>query len=306
MSLGPLLRSAPARWLAIGLVLLVTGTIAMVRTPGTDATTSGTVVAHGMRLDGSECYLTAAYTVDDERRQVSSSRDQRWCGYRHDDPVEVHYQSTEPEVATLTPRTPWLFCLFGFGLLAVTVAGLCTRRGRRPAAQAKTGPTSAAPRRGAGREEGLPVAAWALAWSCLAAQVIHITEVGFRQDETGAAPSMLLGALLVGWGASGVLVGKLVRSLLAWALFVVFVLVDGAAASTGSTDFSEVLNFAASLAQLGSLWWFTSTDFVARQRAKHVVFRPRLGPLIAVAALVGLLGGLTAPAEAPVHMQVNV
>lgn len=134
------LRSATRRWLVLGLAFLALGIIATLRVPSTDATTTGHVVARGFRLDGSECYLTASYSVDSIDYRVDSSRHERWCGYRHDDPIEVHYDSSDPDNATLTPRGGLPTGMIVLGVLGI--AGACItatrsrrRRSRRPAGQ---------------------------------------------------------------------------------------------------------------------------------------------------------------------------
>ncbi len=108
--------------LAFGLLVLALGIVDFVGVPSTDSSATGTVVARGFRLDGSECYLTAAYTVDGTRFRVDSSRDKRWCDFRHDDSIPVHYDSADPGTATLTPRGGRQVGLVALGLLGVAGA----------------------------------------------------------------------------------------------------------------------------------------------------------------------------------------
>lgn len=41
--------------------------VGILRTPSTDASTLGDIAGYGFRLDGEECYLAVAYTVEGTR-----------------------------------------------------------------------------------------------------------------------------------------------------------------------------------------------------------------------------------------------
>jgi hypothetical protein len=83
---------------------------------------------------------------------------------------------------------------------------------------------------------------------------------------------------------------------MAWVVLVLSVLGYGVAATAGApgdgTNWS-IAHLAASLAQVAALAWFSSTDYFAWQRRRPAAQGPALGSLIAIAAVVGILGGVT-------------
>lgn len=134
-----ILRSELMRWLLVSVAFLAFGVVGILRTPSTDAATLGKVAGFGFRLDGRECYLTVAYTVDGKTFHFQSSRDGRWCDfqplYRQEGSVMVYYDSSDHEMATLTPRgeLPMTSVLIGL----VGVGACCVFRVRRPSRAAR-------------------------------------------------------------------------------------------------------------------------------------------------------------------------
>lgn len=157
----------------------------------------------------------------------------------------------------------------------------------------------------------LPSAAWALAWSCLAGQVVLLLEVGAR--DPGAADtvlSMLLSALVVCWVSAGVLAARTGRLVVVWLLFAVMLVGDVAVLLDVGTDGVlawPAAHLALSVVQIAALAWFTSTPYFRWQRTRPRVAGPSLRPLLGIAAAVGLLGGLTSSVvhRAPVHVQLS-
>lgn len=104
-----------------------------------------------------------------------------------------------------------------------------------------------------------------------------LADVGARPEDYGTVPSMLLGALLVGWVSYGVLAARTGRLAVAWVLLVLGLLsYSGAlvdAGVAGLTDLEGAL-FATAVAEMGSLIWFSSTAYYAWQRTRPRVKGP--------------------------------
>jgi hypothetical protein len=156
----------------------------------------------------------------------------------------------------------------------------------------------------------VPTAAWALAWSCLAEQVLVLGERGAQSSATGMLLSALIGAVVVAWVSNGVLTARRGRLILVWAMFVLGAILYGVAlldaSPAGASDW-RLVHFASSLVQLACLAWFTNTEYFAWQRSRPRAPAAGLGGLILVAVLVGALGGVIgSPEDAPVRFRVNV
>ena len=156
----------------------------------------------------------------------------------------------------------------------------------------------------------VPTAAWALAWSCLADQVLVLGERGAKASTTGMLVSALIGAVVVAWIAKGVLTARRGRLILVWAMFVLASILCGVAlidASVAGTSGWRFVHFASSLVQLACLAWFTNTKYFAWQRSRPKTAAAGLGGLILVAVLVGALGGVIgAPEDAAMRFQIHV
>lgn len=138
-------RSAVARWLLVSVAILGLGVFGMVRTPGNAHSTWGEVVGFGFKLDGSGCYLTVSYAVDDTPLRFRTPRHERWCGYspaerpRGTTPVLVYYDASDPGTATLTPRGSAPTAATFVGLAGVGGVGLHLLRRRRRSHEASPG-----------------------------------------------------------------------------------------------------------------------------------------------------------------------
>ena len=156
----------------------------------------------------------------------------------------------------------------------------------------------------------VPTAAWALAWSCLAGQVLLLGERGADSSAVEMLVSALIGAVVVAWVSNGVLTARPGRLMLVWVISVLAAVLYGAAmldvSVAGASDWRFV-HFASSLVQLACLAWFTNTEYFAWQRSRPRATATGLGGLILIAVLVGALGGVIgSPEDALVRFQINV
>jgi hypothetical protein len=71
-------------------------------------------------------------------------------------------------------------------------------------------------------DPSLPRSAWALGWTCLAAQALSLADRGLDQSDFGwVTLSIVASAVVVGWVTAGVLRARPLRVALVWFLFVV-------------------------------------------------------------------------------------
>lgn len=156
----------------------------------------------------------------------------------------------------------------------------------------------------------LPVAAWALAASSVLGQAVAFADRGVKSDEgLEVVVSMLLGALVIWWFASGVLSARTGRLLVTWLLLVLAFVAETVAvldeAGRGQVGM-PVLHLVSTVAMLGSLAWFSTTPYYSWQRTRPRVSGPSRSGVLAVAVLVGLSAGLVANDDgAPVRVQVG-
>jgi len=147
----------------------------------------------------------------------------------------------------------------------------------------------------------LPVQAWLLGWAYLAAQVVYVLDHGTRPVDAWTLASMLLGALLVTWVASGVLQGRTVRLVLVWVVTALVLLVevlDLAGARSGSRAPGwPALELLTSLACVGALIGYTRTPYFRWQRSHPRAHGPSRAPVLMLAVVVGLLGGVSAASD---------
>ena len=151
----------------------------------------------------------------------------------------------------------------------------------------------------------VPASAWVLGWSCLLGQVVLIWDVGFTgADAVPAVLSMIVGGLLVGWFAAGVLRARTVRLVIVW-----LVMVLGLLALLGSLDGAlGLLSLVVGVLQVAALAQFCTSDWFAWHRRQPAPDpAPAIGSLVAIAVAVGVLGGITAPAvDGGLDFQVRV
>ena len=154
-----------------------------------------------------------------------------------------------------------------------------------------------------------PAAAWALALVCLVGQLLLLADVGTTSAGLWTLPSMLLGALLVGWFSAGVLTARTGRLVVVWALFVIVLVGDAFALldrGAGAAPEWRGAHLVVSVAQVVALAWFCSTPYFRWQRTRPRVPGPSLAPLLGVAVVVGLLGGVTASHEGGVSVRMRL
>jgi len=156
----------------------------------------------------------------------------------------------------------------------------------------------------------LPVAAWVLGFSCLAGQPLQLGEVGTKRADDGMALSVALGAVITAWVASGVLRARTVRLVLAAAVLGLGLLGYLIECSGGGADavFGWTgVQLLVSAVSVASLVWFIRTDYFAWRRSHPRADGPSLAPLLAIAVLVGLLGGVVnTPERAGIWVRVNL
>ena len=156
----------------------------------------------------------------------------------------------------------------------------------------------------------MPTAAWALAWSSVLAQVVTIADRGTRSDEAWAVVvSMLVGALIIRWFASGVLSARTGRLVVTWVLLVLAFVVETVAvvdeALSGQVGM-PALHLVTSVLMLGSLWWFTRTSYFAWQRTRPRRPGPSRAGVLAVAVVVGLSAGVVqTDVDAPLGVEMR-
>lgn len=145
----------------------------------------------------------------------------------------------------------------------------------------------------------LPTSAWTLAWLFLAMQVVTLMIRGTSSVSVpGVLISMLLTALVVMWVADGVLRARTARLALVWILLsAAFALgVAGLVADASDLSASDVATLGFTPAQLITLVVFCTTNYFRDRRVRPGASPAALAPLLLIAVITGLLGGLTAAA----------
>jgi hypothetical protein len=139
----------------------------------------------------------------------------------------------------------------------------------------------------------VPRSAWVLAWSCLVSQLASLAERGFT-DPTSALISAPLSALVVWWISSGVLRARMGRVWFAGILMALLTLLGVVALFVEPSPWLLVLVVIQAVA-LVALVDYTRSEFFAQLRTQPKGGFPALGSLLAIAVVVGVLGGLTTP-----------
>ena len=158
----------------------------------------------------------------------------------------------------------------------------------------------------------LPPSAYVFAWLCLAGQVVHLAHRGPNRGDVGwVGLSMVLSALVVAWFAAGVLRGRTVRLVLVWILLGIGTVLTGLGIVVDLSHASgwDLLDLIVLLGQVAALAAFCSTDYLRRQRAQPSLPGPDISALVALALVVGLLGGMTAPTDGgnpPTQLRISL
>lgn len=157
----------------------------------------------------------------------------------------------------------------------------------------------------------LPRSIWVVAWASLAGQVLLVARHGGRVgDDAEQAVSMVLGALLVGFVAAGVVRARRVRVVLAWIVLTLSLL--GWIALLVSADAPgqiayAVLQLVAGAVSLIGLASFRRSEWYAWQRSRPPRHEgPSIGRLVAIGVLVGTLGGYVGLVDEGTTMRVDV
>jgi len=142
----------------------------------------------------------------------------------------------------------------------------------------------------------VPQSAWVLGWACLAGQVVSFAERG-TTDAVSALISVPLSALVVAWVSYGVLRARMVRVWFAGILLLLMALLSllGLFPDASLPAFLETV---ARVVAFVALVAYTRSDCFARLRQDPRGTAPAFGGLVAIAVVVGTLGGLAAAAGA--------
>lgn len=152
-----------------------------------------------------------------------------------------------------------------------------------------------------------PRAVWVLAWSSLVGQLVALADRGVT-DGDSALVSVPLSALVVAWVSAGVIRGRMVRTVLAGVILAVIALasVVGLLVDPSALGLLEAVLASVSLAAYVA---HVRNPVVARLQADRRAEPAGLAGLVALAILVGGLGGLTAPVpdDGPgFHVRISV
>ncbi|MGN0065327.1 MAG: hypothetical protein ACI379_13895 [Nocardioides sp.] len=168
-------------------------------------------------------------------------------------------------------------------------------------------PLEAAP---SGQHPPLPGSIWVVAWASLAGQAVALLDRGTRSgDETGMLLSVVLGAVIVGYVSAGVVRARPIRVALAWLVLVLsgggelFLLLSG----DTQDELVGLALVATSVVAIAALWSFCLSDWYAWQRGRPSTgLGESIGGLVLIAVVVGVLGGMAAPAENGIQLNVRV
>ncbi|HYF73417.1 MAG TPA: hypothetical protein VD864_11390 [Nocardioides sp.] len=140
----------------------------------------------------------------------------------------------------------------------------------------------------------VPGSAWLLGWACLASQLVSLADRGSATVES-ALLSVPLSALVVAWVSSGVLRARLVRTWFA-GIILLLVALFGLVAVVVDPSPLTLLEVLTRVVAFGAFADYVRSDLFASLREDPSRAGPDLSGLVALAVLVGALGGLTAPA----------
>jgi choline-glycine betaine transporter len=149
----------------------------------------------------------------------------------------------------------------------------------------------------------VPAAAWTFAWSCLVGQLLALIEGG-PDESNQVILSMLLGAVVVGWFSYGVLRARVVRVVVVWILFVLGTLALLVTMADDPTGW-HLVQLVLTVVQFAFFVQFTRTGYYRWQRSRPQQPGPSLSGLVAIALLVGALGGVVGANEDEFSARVN-
>lgn len=163
---------------------------------------------------------------------------------------------------------------------------------------------TATPAGPADESRSLPVEIWLFGWSFVVEAALQLLVRGAKDDAVSAVGSMVLSALVVTFFAAGVVRARGIRLGIV-AVLIGLGLVLGAVGILVDPTASGALAVVFSGLQAWLLWRYTRTPWFAWQRTRPSS-GPSLMPILAVAVLAGLLGGLTAMPSTDPGFEVRV
>lgn len=152
----------------------------------------------------------------------------------------------------------------------------------------------------------LPGQAWGIPVLTLLLQLVLLLDNGVRPVDDLLPLSMLLTAVVVVWVSRGVLAGRTVRLVLVLVLY-------GAATTSyawvvlvGPDRAGAAVRLLLALATLGAVLALVRSPFHRWQREHHDLEGAPVGGILALAAVVGVLGPLAVPDEPRIRVEVQV
>ncbi|MTB95722.1 hypothetical protein GGQ22_11555 [Nocardioides sp. zg-579] len=155
----------------------------------------------------------------------------------------------------------------------------------------------------------VPTSAWVLAWASVVMQLTALAERGAANGEA-ALISVPLSALVVAWFSAGVIRARMVRTWLA-GIVLLLVTIGSVVDLVTGPPLLDLVGTAAAVAAFAAFVSYVRSDCFAALRADRDASPSGLGGLVAVAILVGALGGLIAPLDGPdqgpgVHLRIGL
>lgn len=150
----------------------------------------------------------------------------------------------------------------------------------------------------------LPGAIWAFGASFVVEGVLQLLLRGAKDDAPSIVASVVLSALVVTWFAHGVVRARMVRFWIV-AVLLGLGLVLGSIGLALEPTATGAVAVAFSALQAVLLWQYAQSPWFAWQRSRPAD-GPPLGGILAVAALAGALGGLTATPGSTAELTVRV
>lgn len=150
-----------------------------------------------------------------------------------------------------------------------------------------------------------------VAWASMASQAVLLLQQGVRSDKASRVLSVFLGALLVSYVSVGVVWARTVRLVVAWVVLVLSLI-------TGLVSLALLDDLGQAPARDGPLARdHHGGDGRTREVLPHRLVRlaahetvcprhPRIGQLVAIGLLVGVLGGLAASVDAGFNVRISV
>ncbi|MBC9731978.1 hypothetical protein [Nocardioides marmotae] len=155
----------------------------------------------------------------------------------------------------------------------------------------------------------VPASAWVLAWASVVMQATTLADRGVADGEA-ALISVPLAALLVAWVSAGVIRARMVRTCLA-GIVLLLVTIGSVVDLVTGPPLLDLVGTAAAVTAFAAFVSYVRSDCFAALRADRDAAPSGLAGLVAIAILVGALGGLIAPLDGPgqgpgVDLRINL